>query len=220
MNTQNFFIRSKAYIVSASLLVLLSCSKNSQDTSTTPAASVMAFNLAPDKSNVAFAVSGSRLGNTVLNFAQYSGNYLGAPPGDKVVQAFDNNSSNTIFASTSYTFQTDKFYSVFFVGKGAHYANLVVNDDISSLSGSSGNAYIRYVQAIPDSTSAFNVVVTNAGGTIISDVVGFPMISTFKAVTPGQITISVTNGNDITLNKSITTEVNHILKNYLILHSV
>ena len=209
MNKLTYFLRLKALsfiVFSGALLMFVSCTKNSQNSSTTPAAAVMAFNLAPDKSNVAFSVSGTRLGNAVLNYAQFSGQYLGASPGDRIVQAFDNNSISTIFASTGFSFEIDKFYSVFFVGKGDHYRNVVVNDDITSLSGSTGSAYIRYVQAIPDSTSAFNVVVSNTGGNVVSDIVSFPMVSTFKSVTPGEITITVTNGSDINLTKSITVE--------------
>lgn len=191
---------------SANMIMLLSCTKSHQNNTNTPSASIMAFNLAPDKSSVGFSLSGSKITTTGMAYANFTGTYLTVTPGDKIVEAFDYNSSNGIFASTTATLKTDNFYSLFLVGKGAHYQTIVVNDNIDSLSGSSGLAYVRYMHAIPDSVASLHVVVSNTGGDIFNDTAPFPALSGFKGVTPGNITINATNSNGITLNKTITVE--------------
>jgi hypothetical protein len=190
----------------AGIIVLSSCTKKHDSTPAAPVASVMAFNLASDKPAVGFSLSGKELTSAPMAYASFTGSYIGTAPGDKMVEAFDYNTSNGIFASTTASLKADNFYSVFLVGKGAHYQNIVVNDNIDSLSASSGLAYVRYLHAIPDSVAALNVMVSNTAGTIFTDSSPFPTLSAFKGVTPGNITVNITNANGISVTKTITVE--------------
>lgn len=201
-----FLIQSFAFAL-VCLMIFSSCAKNTSDTTGgTPAASVMAFNLAPDKTSVGFALSKSVF-TSALAYAKYTGVYVAVPPGSKTLEASDYGSTASPFASTSVDFKEDNFYSVFLVGKGAHYKTMVADDNIASLSGTSGLAYVRYVNAIVDSVSSATVIVTdNANKVAINDGAVFPYVSTFKGIDPGTINITVTNNTGLNLNKTFVTE--------------
>ncbi|MGN6439308.1 MAG: DUF4397 domain-containing protein [Agriterribacter sp.] len=191
--------------VAALLLIFASCKKSDNNNPDVPVAGLMAFNLASDKPAIGFALSGNSLTNSPLTYPNYTGGYLGIYTGNRTVAAFDASSGSTI-TSLDYAFDKDKYYSLFFVGNGSAYKNVVVSDNIDSLSGSSGKAYIRYVNAIADSVSQPMVTIADNAGNIIEEAAGFSKVSHFAAATPGTVTINVNDNNAIQTNRTITLE--------------
>ncbi len=201
-------IRSGAIAVAVILLssiIFLSCKKDNNDNNNIPVAGLMAFNLSPDKSSVGFALSGSNLTNAPLAYTNYTGAYLGIYPGAREVQSYDFNSAGTI-ASAPGTFEADKYYSVFLLGAAGNYKNIVVNDNVDTLAGSSGQAFIRYVNAIPDSVSAPTVTITANGSNVINDPAPFTTVSNFVPVSAGSVSIAVKNSSNIDVSRTITVE--------------
>jgi hypothetical protein len=76
-----------------------------------------------------------------------------------------------------------------------------VNDNYDSLS--TTQAYIRYVNAI-SSPSSLSVTVSAGESDVIHDNAAFASVSNFKAITPGDVTIQVTNGGNINKSRTIT----------------
>jgi len=84
-----------------------------------------------------------------------------------------------------------------------------VEDNLDSLSATAGQAYLRYINAIPDSANP--AVTITAGGTLISNnPADFGEVSAFAAVTPGQVTIAVADDGGISTNRTITLEANKV----------
>lgn len=189
-------------------VLFTACNKfDDDDNANTPVAGLMAFNLVPDKSAVTVALSGNALGNAPLTYSSYTGVYLPVFPGSRTVETYDN--ASTPFTTTTATFEAEKFYSAFVVGANGNYRNVILRDNFDSLSGASGQAYIRYINAIPDSTQP-NVTITGGGSNVISGPAAFASVSEFKAVAPGQVTIDVNNGGNIDADRTITVEARKI----------
>jgi len=185
--------------------VLFTACKKSNDNSgnNTPVAGLMAFNLAPDKPSIGISLSGSNLTQTPLAYAGFTGSYLPIYTGSRNVASFDNNS--TPLSSDSITFEANKYYSLFVVGINGSYKNLIVNDNFDSLSSTSDQAFIRYINAIPDSSKP-SVNITAGGNSIINSSAGFPAVSAFVPVTAGDVNVALTNESTINLNRTITLE--------------
>jgi len=183
---------------------LVSCLKDHDNTGNNPVAGLMAFNLAPDKSSVGISLSGNNLTNVPLGYSAYTGAYLGIFPGNRTVEAYDINNVN-IVTSPAFMFEPKKYYSVFLAGANNSYRNIIVEDRFDSLSGVSGQAYIRYINAIPDSSKP--TVTISAGGTnAVNEQAAFAAVGEFKAVTPGQVSIAIANGSTINSSRTITVE--------------
>lgn len=208
------FGRFRAGLLAAGSILFLSmvftaCKKDSDDVdNNVPVAGLMGFNLAPDKASIGFALSGSSLTNVPLNFTSYTGVYQRIFTGSREVQAYDFGAS-TPFASTSQNFEAGKYYSVFTLGTGGTYKNLVVEDKLDTLSATTNQAYVRYVNAIPDSSKP--AVTLTANGTDISNgSAAYASVSEFTGVTPGDLTIKVANGTNISATRTITLEKNKV----------
>jgi len=190
----------------ASMVLLSACKKSKVDNiNDQHVAGLMAFNLVPDKI-VAISIGGNLLPGSPLAFNTYTGVYLPVFPGNRTVESFDN-ATNTSLASASDSFAVDKFYSVFVAGPSGTYQNIIVNDNIENLSASSGQAYVRYINAINGSA---NVTVTISGSSANNSNIGFGNVSDFLAVTPGSMTITVTNGSTVNVNRTITIEAKKV----------
>lgn len=204
--------RTGSLIVGSLLLtgvVFTACNKfDDDDNNNTPVAGLMAFNLVPDKSSVTVALSGNALGNAPLAYSSYTGVYLPVFPGNRTVETYDNGSPAPI-TSTTATFEAEKYYSAFVVGANGNYRNVIVHDNFDSLSGASGQAYIRYINAIPDSSQP-NVTITAGGSNVVTGPAAFASVSEFTAVTPGSVTIDVSNGGSIDADRTITLEARKI----------
>jgi hypothetical protein len=189
-------------------LLLTSCLKNNNDDSNNaPVAGLMAFNLVPDKTAINIALSGNSITQSPLPYTNFTGAYVSVYAGNRAVEAYDNTQSP--FASTPANFETDKYYSAFVMGNDGNYQNVVVQDNFDSLSGSSGQAYIRYVNAIPDSSNPA-VTITGGGSTVVNQQADYKAVSEFVAVAPGQVVIDVSNGINIDADRTITVEARKI----------
>lgn len=206
---KNVFIAMRKAIMGTALLIaggaiLVSCSKDVNDgNNDVDAAAIMAFNLAADRSQVTIGLSGNSLTNVPLAYNSYTGTYIGVFPGTRTVDAYDG--SGVIATSPAYNFEMNKFYSVFVTGANGVYRNVITYDNFDSLSATSGNAYIRYINAIPDSSQS-TVMISAAGSTVVNEQAAFTNVSEFKAVTPGQVTIDINNGGNIDADRTITVE--------------
>jgi hypothetical protein len=175
----------------AGLLVLAACNKNDNDIVQPPAAGLMAFNLATDKAGIGFRLGGNNLLNSALGYTNYTGDYLPVYTGTRNVEAFDVNSTG-VLASVSNLFEEGKYYSLFLVGKDSTYANVIVNDNLDTLAAETNKAYIRYINAIADS-SALSIDVTAAGSSVIRETASFKRVSEFVAVPAGDISFTISN---------------------------
>lgn len=199
-------VRITSLIITATLMMglfLTSCLKSDNENNNTQVAGLMAFNLAPDQAFTGFALSGNSITANPLAFNSYTGGYLGIFPGQRSVEAFNVTSGATL-AATTFNFEPQKYYSLFLVGMGTSYENLVVKDDFDSLA-STTQAFVRYINAIPDPSNPTVTIAVN-GNNIVNDNAAFKSVSAFTAIDPGEVTIHVTNGGTIEADRMITLE--------------
>lgn len=188
-----------------SIAVLLSaCTKFDDDDNNqgTPVSGLMAFNLAPDKSPVGIALNGNNLTNVPLNYTSFTGTYHRVYSGNREIESYDVTSDSTL-AISGFTFAPDKYYSLFVAGANGVYSNIITHDDFDSLSNSSGKAYLRYINAIPDSSKP-TVSVTANGSQVFNNQAAFTSVSEFAAVDPGQVSIAVKNNSSIDASRTIS----------------
>lgn len=180
-----------------------SCMKNDSSNPDVAAAGLMAFNLAPKQSAVGFVLSGNNFTNNALAYTNYTGGYIGIYPGTRSIVALDARTNSTL-TNSDYSFEKDKYYSLFLLGDTI-YNNIVVNDGLDSLSGLSGKAYIRFINAIDDaSTPAVNI---SAGANrIVSENAAFKNVSSFIEAPAGSVTVSINNNSNIQASRTITLE--------------
>lgn len=190
-----------AFAISFSVL-LSSCIKNhSYDGVNIPVASLMAFNLSPDKSNIGFSLSGNSLTTSGLAYGNYTGNYLNIYPGERPVNAFDY-SSSAVYATSQGSFMAGKYYSLFFIGVNNKYRNILTEDSYDSLSNLTGKAYVRYINAIPDSVNSLSVTL-GSSSTNIQNTVSYGTVSPFTLVDSGNLSIAIKNSDGIDTSRTI-----------------
>lgn len=200
------FIVGLTGIVVLSFL-LWSCSKfDDDDNYNTPSAGLMSFNLAPDQPGIYITLSGNNLNQLPLAYTNYSGVYQSIFPGDRAVQSYSYPSDSAI-AEGNHVFTPEKFYSLFVVGANGHYQNVVTNDNFDSLAVTAGKAFIRYVNAIPDSSKPLVTISANDNN-VIDDNASFASVSDFTAIDAGDVALKVSNGSSINASRNITLEQN------------
>ncbi|RYY24936.1 MAG: DUF4397 domain-containing protein [Chitinophagaceae bacterium] len=182
-------------------VILAACNKSDKYNIDLPAAGLMVFNLAPDQPAVGVALSGNSINPSPLSFRAYTGQYINIYPGTRAVETYDF-ISNYGFAASSFTFEPEKYYSLFVVGADSVYRNLLVTDNFDNLSASGGKAYIRYVNAIPDSSRPIVSIRTGAVE-VVKENTSFADVSPFIAVDPGALAIEIKNGESLNATRSI-----------------
>ncbi|MBS1751786.1 MAG: DUF4397 domain-containing protein [Bacteroidetes bacterium] len=182
---------------------LPSCLKDTGNNTQSPVAGLMAFNLSTSAPAIGFTLSGNNLTNTPLAYTNYTGGYLGIYAGTRPVIAFDASGGN-ILASSDYTFEQEKYYSLFLVGDTS-YQNIVVKDKIDTLAGKPGKAYIRYINAIAGLGSPV-VKISQNGNDVINGNANFGNVSDFAVVQAGQITIKVNSNDTLQVERTITVD--------------
>lgn len=182
--------------------VFAACNKKDTVETHIPAAGLMVFNLAPDKDGIGVALSGNLINNMPLGYTSYNGNYRSIYTGQRGIEVFDLRDS--VFATSSFTFEDGNLYSLFLTGNDGVYKTITVKDDVDS-NATSDKAYIRYINAIPDS-SAPVVTVTAAGTNVSQGAASFNTVSQFTPVSPGEVKVAVSNGGNISADRSITLE--------------
>ena len=185
-------------------LVFSACKKSSDTGGNNTSAALMAFNLITDKPSIGFAISGNNLTSAPLLYTNYTGNYLPIFIGSREVESYDFTADSSI-ATASGNFEANKYYSVFAVGSNGNYSNIIVNDDLDTLTSASGNAFVRYINAIPDSSKPM-VTVSSNGTSAVSSNAPYATISDFTGVTPGDYTVGVNNETNISATRTITLE--------------
>ena len=182
--------------------LLSACNKKDSVDTQIPAAGLMVFNLAPDQEAIGIALSGNNLTNSPLSYTGFNGIYQNIYTGTREIEAF--NLSDSTFSKSSFTFENNIYYSLFVTGNNGVYKNVVVKDEIDSTA-TPDKAYIRFINAIPDSSAP--VVNITAGGTKVVDApASYTSVSEFTAVNGGEVSIAVSNGNTISANRTITLE--------------
>ncbi len=189
-------------------VLFVGCNKDNDDPIETPVAGLMAANLATDKQSIGIALSGNAISNSPLTFTSFTGGYLPIYAGARNVEAYDFY-TGVAFTSDNQSFEIDKYYSLFVVGANDNYRNLVVEDDFESLSSSSGMAYIRYVNAIPDSAQTTVTIEAN-GSNAVNENAAFASVSNFVEVSPGSVTIDASNGGSVDASRTITVEAGKV----------
>jgi len=199
---QNKFL----YIFAFSIIMFSACSKRS-DVPATPTSGLMAFNLIPDSTTgpVVFALSNKSITNAPLSFTNYTGSYLSIYSGTRELGLYKANNSDSALATTSFLAESQKYYSAFALGANGTYKNLVVDDNLDSIPSSTGNAFVRYINAIPDSSQPV-VTITANGTDVVKKNVPYGTVSDFTGIAPGDITVTVSNDSTINTNRTITLE--------------
>jgi Domain of unknown function (DUF4397) len=187
--------------VAAGLVVFSACKKSNDTTPNTPVAGVMAFNLATNKPAIGISLSGANLLSSPLPYGGYSGAYLSIFPGNRTVDAFE--TVGTAFASTGYTFEEGKYYSVFVSGANGKYNNWIVKDDVDTLKANGQQSYVRYINAIPDSSKPL-VSIKSGSNTLFNNTAAYQSASGFVPVTAGELSIAVNNESNISTSRTIT----------------
>jgi hypothetical protein len=210
MKSMFVFIRQKKFLIgalAASIFIFSAC-KKALDVTETPASGVMAFNLIPDKPAIGFAISNYRLTNFPLGYTNYTGAYLRVTPGNNEIQAYDTY-TDSIFATSSQNFDAKNYYSVFAVGANGVYKNVFVNDNLDSLPTTTGQAFVRYINAIPDSSQPSITIAAN-GTNLVNQASAFSTVSDFKPVAPGTLNVSLSNETNISATRDITVDAGKI----------
>ncbi len=199
--------------LSFSLLLFSSCKKDPPTyDAPTEHANVMAFNLSPDKSSIAYMLSGWPLGNYPLNFTNYTGMYLPvASLGAKEVMAVDFNSGAAI-ASSAGTLKDSMHYSLFLLGSKGDYKTIIVEDDINNLVSTPGKAWVRFINGITDDAGTPTI---NIGEADISEAATYGLMSAFKPVESGNHTASISYAGTIATTRTMMLEENKIYTVFL-----
>jgi hypothetical protein len=124
------------------------------------------------------------------------------------VEAYDYVSGDSL-ASVEKEFAIGKYYSTFVVGSGNNVQNVVVEDDVDSLSGSSGQAYVRYINAVNGSAMA-NVTIAAGGSEVVNDQAAFAEVSGFTGLAAGEITVNLSEGSAISATRTFSVEAGRV----------
>lgn len=201
MKKNNRFIPRWAALSALFVAFIFTACNKTNDVQNTPVAGLMAFNLAPDKPSVGIALSNNSLTGTPLGYTSFTGGYYSIYPGTRTVDSYDFYTGTPI-ANSSYNFMASTYNSVFLVGANGTYKNVITVDNFDSLSGTSGKAYIRYINAIPDSSNV-QVSAIADGNNIIQETSRFTKISQFTGLNPGQVAVTITTEGNIQASRTI-----------------
>lgn len=180
------------------------CKKELTSQPSTPAAGLMAFNLVPDSGPISISLSDNYFTTNALAYTNYTGAYRGVYVGSRDVISYDYN-SNTQLAKSTQLFEDSAYYSLFVVGANGNFRNVIVRDNFDSLSSTGGKAFVRYINAIPDSSKPV-VTVASDEAQVFNTSAAFATVSDFKGVAPGNIDVSVKNGSNINAARTIPVE--------------
>jgi Domain of unknown function (DUF4397) len=206
---RNFFRRGGIALGSIALgsiamlsMFLTSCLKDKDvDNNQTSAAGLMAFNLVPDQQAVQVALSGNLVPGSPFAYTSFTGRYISIFPGSRFVESA--NATGESLDSLTYNFEPGKYYSLFVVGSGSNYRNIVVPDNFDSLTASSGKAYVRYINGL--SNAASSAVTINSGASnVVNASAPFGQVSEFFAVNPGDVAVSVSNEGAANASRTIS----------------
>ena len=186
-----------------------SCKKAPATDNISTTSGLMAFNLIPDTTfSIAFAFSGISLTNAPLPYTNYTGSYLPITGGNLQLGLYKA-IPDSLIMNTNYVFEPSKYYSAFAVGANGNYKEIVTNDEVDSLPTNTGNAFVRYIDAIPDSSKPAVTIALN-GNNVVNTATSFGTVSNFASIAPGSINVTLDNGSNISANKTISVAANGV----------
>ncbi len=206
------FLRRNILPVAAFVAVsflFTACKKTVDKPAQTPAAGLMAFNLTTDQPSIGVALSNNSLTNSPLAYTSFTGGYLPVYIGSREVTSYDFYSGSTL-ATGNQVFNDSAYYSLFVVGSNGSYRNVFVKDNLDSLPTTTGNSFVRYVNAITDSTTQPLVTISSNGTDVFNNNAAFASVSDFKQITPGSVSINVKDESTIDSTRSITVEAGKV----------
>lgn len=200
----NIFRSKIFYIFLFSAITFSACKKD--DTPAPPTSGLMAFNLIPDSTGpVVFVLNNKSITNTPLSFTNYTGTYVSIYSGTRSLELYESYSRDSALATATFNAEPTKYYSAFAIGANGNYENLVTDDNLDSLPTSTGNAFVRYINAIPDSSDPVVTIVSN-GTDKVKENASFGKVSDFTEIAPGDISLNVTNESTISASRTIAVQ--------------
>ncbi|SDH50497.1 DUF4397 domain-containing protein [Chitinophaga filiformis] len=169
------------------LFTFSSCSKDDDNTTVEPDATVKIVNVLPDAGSVDVFNGSSKLNSSTIAYGESTG-YLNVKKGDATFDFKSSVSGNTVL-SAPVTFEKSENYSLFATGEtnGNTTVGILAKDNLGAPS--SGMAKIRFVHASPDAP-AFNFL---ANDNVLQDGVAYKSSTEFKELAAGTYTIKLNN---------------------------
>lgn len=196
------------YILLFSAIAFSACKKD--DTPATPTSGLMAFNLIPDSTGpVVFVLDNNSITNAPLTYTNFTGAYLPIYSGMRTLSLYEASNPGSALADTTFNFESTKYYSAFGIGANGNYKNLLIEDQLDSLPSSTGNAFVRYINAIPDSSGPVVTIASN-GTDNVNENAAFGKVSDFVGIVPGDISVSVSNDSTISASRTIPVQKDNV----------
>lgn len=197
--------QKKSFLLLTFFAIAFSACKKTTDVTTSPTSGLMAFNLIPDSTfSIAFTLSNNGLTNTPLSYTNYTGTYLSVYSGNRQLELFKDNSDSAL-ATNNFLFEPKKYYSAFALGANGVYQNMITDDNIDSLPTNTGNAFVRYINAIPDSSKPMMTISANENN-VVNEAASFGSVSKFVQIAPGDISVNINNDSTIMASRTISVE--------------
>ena len=187
------------------LVVILfgACKKSEVNNTRTPAAGLMAFNLIPNAGGIGVAIGNNSLTPQALYFNNFTGTYKAVYTGDRNLESYSFGSGSTL-AKESHNFKDSSYYTVFVMGANDVYSNVFVEDKLASLpKDDKTKTFVRFVNAIPDSTSS-TVTIASGANIIFNGLSKFKEVSDFKEIPSGDARVQIDNGSTIDTSRTIS----------------
>ena len=191
-------------------LVFSACMKNNDSQTVIPSGGLMAFNLAADADAVGIRLDGNNLVNQPLLYTNFTGAYLPIYVGNRTAWAYDYYSGNVLTQQVPFVSVDSQYYSLFVVSADSNYKTVVVNDHLDTLNYDAGHAFVRYINAIGDSTQQPLVKFNQAGADVVSEAAAFAHVSGFSKLAAGNTTVSVKVSTGIDTSRSVELEANKV----------
>ncbi|MEQ8244094.1 DUF4397 domain-containing protein [Fulvivirga sp.] len=130
------------------LFILTSCL---DDESPSPEYAYLSlYHASPDTDAVDILIGDSQVNSQPFSFKDYSERYISVLPGSKSLE-FINEDNETSILDTTFSFEKNKYYSVFIADSLNSIETIVFGDSVNLESLDEGEAMIRFIHMSPDS---------------------------------------------------------------------
>lgn len=188
--------------------VLFSACKKTESTRI-PQAGLMAFNLVPDQAGIGVAIDNRSILNGPLPYTNFTAGFVGVHPGTRELTSFVFSGGTTMETSPQ-NFKDSLYYSVFVMGTEGNYKNVFVEDPLDSLDATAEKAFVRYVNGVTGDDET-TVSITSESAVVFNGTDEMGKVSDFKEVTPGTISVTVTNpGRDGSVTRDLEVAKNGV----------
>lgn len=174
-----------------------------------PAAGLMAFNLIPNSGGIGVAIGTNTLTPQALYFNNFTGAYKAVYTGDRTLESYSFGSGSTL-AKENHMFKDSAYYSVFVMGANDVYSNVFVEDKLENIpQGDRTKTFVRFVNAIPDSTNS-NVTISAGAENIFTGLSKYKEVSEFKEISAGDVVVKIDNETTVDTSRTITLDAGKI----------